>query len=168
MRLKLFLPVILCLTVFNHAMGATSVCCDQKVIDGQPCQCYSDATGSCAGCSSASGSGCTNCTGTDWTPASTTGYESRKKAICMTGSCSQLLEFRCSAGYYGESTNGTSGCTRCPRLLGKSFWVYGISPAGAAAITQCYFPKGTTNDTGPLDQSGTYVFTADCYYNGGL
>jgi hypothetical protein len=33
--------------------------------------------------------------------------------------------------------------------------------AGSTVITSCYLPSGTTG----TDTSGTYTYTADCYYS---
>ncbi|MDR0726706.1 MAG: hypothetical protein LBF37_01445 [Rickettsiales bacterium] len=52
-----------------------------------------------------------------------------------------MTAYRCAAGYYGSSTNGSSGCTLCPSG--------GTSAAGSIVITQCYaFPSSDTDTTG--------------------
>ena len=95
---------------------------------------------------------CTNCSSTSWS-ALRTGYESRIRATCNCGICDKTTQYRCAAGYYGITTNGSSGCTRCPNS--------GSSVAGSTVITSCYLPSGTTGS----DSSGTYTYTADCYYS---
>ena len=90
---------------------------------------------------------------TSWSTVKT-GYE--KRTVCNNG-CG-TVEYRCAAGYYGASTNGSSGCTICPSSGG----VAGKSVAGSnTEITSCYIPANT-----PLsDSTGTYQYTSDCYYS---
>lgn len=99
--------------------------------------------------------GCTNC-GTGAWAAGNTGYEKRSVGTCNCNTCTYTTEYRCAAGYYGASTNGTSGCTRCPSSGG----VYGTSAAGSTAITSCYIPANSSM----TDSTGTYTFTTNCYY----
>lgn len=126
------------------------------------CGCYSDSdcggdpsygciNNRCAKCKSCSGAS----TGT-WT-AHITGYEKRtvKKCSC-NGTLTTGTEYRCAAGYYGTTSNGTSGCTRCPASGG----IYGTSAAGSTAITACYLPSGTAFS----DAAGSGTYTGDCYY----
>lgn len=61
--------------------------------------------------------------------------------------------YRCAAGYYGSSTNGSSGCSKCPSP--------GTSDAGATSITSCYIKSGTTG----TETNGTYIYTSNCYYS---
>lgn len=126
------------------------------------CGCYSDSdcgstseygciNNRCAKCKSCSGAS----TGT-WTPHST-GYQKRTVTTCnCNGTLTTHTEYRCDTGYYGTTSNGTSGCTRCP----SSGDIYGSSVASSISITKCYLPSGTgfSNSTG----SGTY--TDNCYY----
>ncbi len=87
-----------------------------------------------------------------------TGYQYKTNRSCSDSTtCSTQIVYRCATGYYGTSTNGTSGCTRCLSSGG----VYGTSIAGNnAAITKCYLPSGTSFS----DSSGSGEYTADCYY----
>ncbi len=62
----------------------------------------------------------------------------------------------CNAGYY--KTGNT--CVRCAYQDG----VFGTSPAGSTDDTACYVPPNTNL----TDTSGTYIFTNNCYYSGGL
>lgn len=99
--------------------------------------------------------GCTNgCSTTEWT-AKSTGYEVRD--YCNTTNCSTTKQYRCAVGYYGSSTNGTSGCTRCSASGG----VYGTTAAaGSTVITSCYIPSGSSFS----DSSGSGTYTENCYY----
>lgn len=102
----------------------------------------------------------TTCVSTDWA-ALRTGYESRKQC----NACQQSTQYRCAAGYYGSSSNGTSGCTQCPTWTGvyttsaKTTLARGTSSAGATTITGCYIVAGTYYDT-----SGTLKTTGNCTY----
>lgn len=99
--------------------------------------------------------GCTNgCSTTAWT-AKSTGYEMRD--YCNTTNCTTTKQYRCAVGYYGTSTNGTSGCTRCPASGG----VYGTTAAaGSTVITSCYIPSGSSFS----DSTGSGTYTGNCYY----
>lgn len=84
------------------------------------------------------------------------GYESHTVRTCNTFNCvcMERTQYRCAAGYYGSSINGTSGCTRCPSSGG----VYGTSVADSnIKITDCYM-------TGGSDDTGTFTYTSKCYY----
>ncbi|MCM1294338.1 MAG: hypothetical protein NC311_02140 [Muribaculaceae bacterium] len=102
----------------------------------------------------------TTCSTTSWVSLRT-GYESRK--YCNV--CSQSTQYQCAAGYYGSSSNGTSGCTQCPTWTdvyttsAKTTQVRGTSAAGATAITGCYVAAGTYYDT-----TGTLKTTGNCAY----
>ncbi len=97
---------------------------------------------------------CSDCTTSAWT-AGNTGYQKRTYASCNTATCvcTKRTQYQCAAGYYGTSSNGTSGCSRCPSN--------GSSTAGATAITSCYLPSGTTGS----DSTGSYTYTSNCYYS---
>lgn len=76
-----------------------------------------------------------------------TGYQRRLVSYNPDCDTSTDYQYQCAAGYYGSSTNGTSGCTRCP-LICNSTDLRGTSPAGATSVTQCCAPVGATgNDT---------------------
>ena len=161
MKPKFFMSVILCSTAVNtcYALSTAKLCCDMAYVEGTPCKCYADSSGSCAHCS-VSGGGCTDCDSTDWAPTGTAGYESRINALCMlmTGKCNKTTEYRCAAGYYGKSMNGTSGCTRCPSSGG----VYGTNTAGENTdIKSCCIPANRTM----TDTKGTFTFTDECCYS---
>lgn len=97
---------------------------------------------------------CPNCNSTNWEDITEPkGYAKRTVATCINSNCEKKLEYRCSAGYYGSSTNGTTGCTACPNG--------GTSVAGSnTSITSCYLPTGTKFS----DTSGSGEYTENCYY----
>lgn len=89
------------------------------------------------------------------------GYEQQttRSCECYSGSpvCKEYTSYRCAVGYWGTSSNGTSGCTRCPSSGG----VYGTTKsAGSRLITACYIPSGSAFG----DTSGSGTYTGDCYY----
>ena len=110
----------------------------------------------------------TTCAPTSWT-ALRTGYETRTNRTCSatgtSGTCNSTTQYRCAAGYYGSSTNGTSGCTQCPQWSGvytnsgKTTLARGTSSAGTTAITGCYVAPGTY-----YDATGTFKTTSNCAY----
>ena len=109
-----------------------------------------------------------NCASTNWV-AKSTGYETRTYRSCSatgtSGTCNSTTQYRCAAGYYGSSTNGTSGCTQCPQWTGvytnsgKTTLARGTSSAGTTAITGCYVAPGTY-----YDATGTFKTTTNCAY----
>ena len=99
--------------------------------------------------------GCTDCNSTEWA-AVRVGYERRTVATCNCNTCSKSVQYRCAAGYYGTSTNGSSGCTPCPSLDGVS----ATSSAGNKLIGNCYIPAEKLIE----DNAGKYFFTTNCYY----
>lgn len=111
----------------------------------------------------------TTCASTSWT-AKGTGYETRINRTCSatgaSGTCNSITEYRCAAGYYGSSTNGTSGCTQCPQWTGvytnpdKTTLARGTSSAGTTAITGCYVTPGTY-----YGAIGTFKTTSNCAYS---
>ncbi|MDE6481740.1 MAG: hypothetical protein K2L25_02890 [Alphaproteobacteria bacterium] len=103
----------------------------------------------CDACDSAS------CTGDTTYIAHGAGYESKstRTCSCLNGCKVTSTSYRCAAGYYGTSTNGTTGCTACPNG--------GTSVAGSnTSITSCYLPTGTKFS----DPSGSGDYTGNCYY----
>ncbi len=127
-----------------------------------PCGCFGDAdcktsgygciNGQCAKCRS-----CTNCTSSNTWDSVATGYQRRTTKTCgCDGTCNTSYSYRCAPGYFGNSYNGTSGCTRCPTDGG----VTGTSVAGTTARTGCYVGANTTG----RDNSGAFEFTGNSYY----
>lgn len=102
---------------------------------------------------------------TDWSTHSR-GYETRVYEYCSSATtCRKTTQYRCAAGYYGSSLDGTSGCTACPdRILGAT-----TTPATGGAgvvnrtfISDCHFPPNKNiNDL----LEGTYQYTEPCYYS---
>ncbi|MDE5616056.1 MAG: hypothetical protein K2I81_04470 [Alphaproteobacteria bacterium] len=121
-------------------------------------------TGRLAGCSNEASfytciencNGCTNCTSDTIWSAANTGYQKKTTRTCNCNTCYETVAYQCAPGYYGKSTNGTSGCTRCPASGG----IYGTTVAGATEITSCHIPANTTMS----DDTGAYTFTSDCFY----
>ncbi len=111
-----------------------------------PCGCTSDSdcdgpgwgciNGQCQTCRT-----CSNCNTTSWTNGNT-GYQTRtvRTCGCTTGQCTSNTEYRCAPGYYGTTSNGSTGCSRCSADSG----VYGTTAAGSTARTNCYIETGTT------------------------
>lgn len=93
---------------------------------------------------------------TDWTSTGT-GYIKRSSQRCNCGRCMVLsTSYACAAGYYGTSTDGATGCTRCPAYPGG----YGTSNIQSDVRTKCYIPVNATGS----DNSGTYKYTDKCNY----
>ncbi len=100
--------------------------------------------------------GCTNCTSDVNWAAGNTGYQFKVSRSCDCNTCIESTAYRCASGYYGTSTNGTSGCSQCPSSGG----INGMSDAGSTEITSCYLPSGTTGS----DSTGSWTYTDNCYY----
>lgn len=99
--------------------------------------------------------GCSGCTSTDWA-ALRTGYQSRTVATCSCTTCIKKTEYRCASGFYGTSTNGTSGCTQCP----SDGTIVGTSAAGSTERTSCYIAAGTTFS----ESEGDGLYSGTSYY----
>ena len=76
--------------------------------------------------------------------------------VLNPNTCKTKTEYACNAGYYGTTTNGLSGCARCPSSDG----IYGSSLTASTAITLCYMPSGTTGS----DTTGAFTYTGNSYY----
>lgn len=110
------------------------------------------------------------CTANTSCAAYSTGYQKCTTTSCTpdfyTATCTSSTKttYRCAAGYYGSSTNGTSGCTRCPYVgtnaLNQMTLVYGTSTAGSTSQTSCY----ASTSSSIKDTSGIYQYTNNCYY----
>lgn len=99
--------------------------------------------------------GCTDCSSK--TESLGAGYQKVTTRRCECSTCKTLsTSYQCTAGYYGRTTNGTSGCTRCPAKDG----VYGTSPVNSSAVTACYIPANSTAS----DTKGGYKHTDKCNY----
>ena len=146
------IPIFISSTTF--AVAGIRGICDGGPSDGLACSVDTDCPGgTCVMAGGGTTCTATNCVSSAWT-AYATGYERRTYRYCSTSTkCTSSTQYRCAAGYYGRTINGSSGCTRCPNS--------GSSVAGSIVITSCYLPSGTTG----TDTSGTYTYTADCYYS---
>lgn len=112
---------------------------------GYICQNYN-----CVACT-----GCSDCNNVSWT-AYSTGYQRQTNATCNCNTCTKTYTYRCAPGYYGTTSNGTSGCSRCPTENN----ITGTSAAGATARTSCYIASGTSfNET-----SGQGTYAGNSYY----
>ena len=96
--------------------------------------------------------GCTNCVSDSNFSSYSAGYQRKATRTCDCETCRTTYSYRCAAGYYGSSSNGTSGCSPCPSG--------GTSSAGTTSATGCYIPSGTTGS----DATGTYKYTSNCYW----
>lgn len=158
-----FGAVFFCMASANGVTGACfsqGMACTYKIGEDDPC---------CPGLGCGGGSmngtmvngicmeciGCSGCSSTDWITIRT-GYEQRTQATCDCNTCTKTVQYRCAAGYYGTTTNGTSGCTPCPALDGVS----GTSSAGNTLVSNCYIPENTVIK----DSYGTYTLVSKCYY----
>lgn len=102
---------------------------------------------------------CSSCTDTGTWTAKGTGYEQRTGKGCdcsgSTAVCKNTTHYRCAKGWYGTTTNGTSGCTQCPSS-GTT------KDGGADSISDCYLPGDTTYS----NTYGKYAYKCDCPYDG--
>lgn len=105
------------------------------------------------------------------------GYE-----LCL-GFYYTRTEYRCIAGYYGNPTNTSSGCTACPAnatcpagattfSCNQGYYkngsgctactAPGTTSVGAVAQTSCFIPSGTTGSDG----TGWYSYVGNSYWCG--
>ena len=131
---------------------------------------------------------CTSCkTSTRTANGITTTTNRNMTATCsnchVTPSCKiTSTTYKCASGYYGTATSAFAGCTKCPTnatCAGGNGSTYvcnsgtyktssgcascpwpGTSAAGSTSISSCYIRSGTLGS----DDSGSYKYTADCYY----
>lgn len=108
---------------------------------------------------------CDNCISIDWTD-SAVGYQRYTSKVCNSdSSCSVSYSYRCAVGYWGTSSNGTSGCSLCPEWTGvytnsaRTTNVRGTSSVGTTEITGCYVASGTYYDV-----TGTFNTNGNCPY----
>ena len=108
---------------------------------------------------------CSTCGGcvsdTDWIDADN-GYMKKSTRQCKnllgTDACmTTKTEYQCAAGYYGNPTSATSGCTKCPS---SATGVAGLSPAGATSESQCYInaEEKICDDSGCFKCSANYEY----------
>lgn len=137
-----------------------------------PCSCWEDSQcgtsgwgcidGECQKCKT-----CSNCTGSNTWEAANTGYQRKARKQCACdGTCNVYYDYRCAAGYYGTSANGTYGCTQCPEATdiytdsARTILARGTSAVGTTSQAECYLPAGTY-----YDASGVFTVTGtSCKY----
>lgn len=100
---------------------------------------------------------CSSCTSDSSYSNYSTGYQRQAVRSCDcssgTATCKTTYQYRCAAGYYGSSTNGTSGCSKCTSS--------GTSDLGDNATqSKCYLTAGTSMSDG----TGTYTCSDKSYY----
>lgn len=102
---------------------------------------------------------------------------------CLGQGTYTFTQYRCASGYYGTPTRASGDCKACPAnsacdagsttiVCSKGYYGSGTSCAqcpgggttsttGAASVTQCCLPSGTTFS----DTTGSGVYTAQCCYS---
>ena len=179
--LKLIAVGALCVPIGPGAYGALN-CCNMGLC---PISCSSVSYDS--RCTNTTF--CTSCktstrTANGVTTTTTRSMTSTCSSSChVTPSCNiTSTTYKCASGYYGTATSAFAGCTKCPNNAtcaggnGSTFvcnsgtyktssgcascpWP-GTSAAGSTSISSCYIRSGTLGS----DDSGSYKYTADCYY----
>lgn len=110
---------------------------------------------------------CTGCTSdASWSSAGT-GYMKKVTRTCDCGVCKESTAYQCASGYWGSSTNGTSGCSQCPTWSGvytnsaRTTLARGTCSSGVTGITGCYVIPGTF-----YDATGTFTISNyPCMYS---
>lgn len=83
-----------------------------------------------------------------------TGYE--RRSVTRPTGCNNAssYQYRCAAGYYGSSSNGTSGCTKCPSVCDN---VQTTSTAGSnTTVGTCCAAAGSRG----TDAKGAFKLTS--------
>lgn len=163
---KTFLFILaICITTCpgtSHAGGSAECASSNDCRDGFYCDLINYA-GKCVpypDCTDA----CSTCTDSNWSHNSelSPGYQSKTTATCnpLTCACIKKITYRCDIGYYGVSSDGKTGCTRCPT---DADGLIGFSNAGAILQTECYIVSGTTfaNNTGSGIYNGNSYWCAN-------
>ena len=91
----------------------------------------------------------------DFVATGNAGYE--KKTTCTSSGLS-ATQYRCAAGWYGSSSNGTTGCTKCPSSNESTATAQ--SAAGTTDISGCYIPAGNSFSDG----AGAGKYASNCGY----
>ncbi len=78
----------------------------------------------------------------------------RSSCLDSGAGCAMGTAYACARGYYGKTTNGTSGCTRCPDDGTSDVW-----RMGGFDIEDCFLDVGEHSD-----ERGTYYLSKPCYY----
>ena len=164
----------------SGACNSTSACANYFQTGGsnhQPYVYWNDACGTHAYViwQHAMGCRCCNCEeicfgiATQQWVASGTGRERQQtrtwncncnNSTCSANSWTNTNTYRCASGYYGAGTTSSLVCTQCPKAdftkeNGDEVW--GTSPAGSTAQTDCYVQAGTYKD-----DVGTFNIEAKC------
>lgn len=145
---------------FHFASGKIGDQCtyNRHCVSGA-CTCNAGFPNCLGNCIEDCSGGCSDCASTAWS-ANGIGYETRQYAICDCKTCNKSIQYRCASGYYGTTTNGESGCLRCPVSGG----IYGSSDAGSTDISACYIPSTAIMSFSDAYGSGTMQFQENCYY----
>ncbi len=98
----------------------------------------------------------TNCVSDSSWSNGNTGYQKKTSRSCISNRCQETTSYRCADGYYGSSSNGSSGCSRCPYADGY----YGSSSAGSTSQTSCYMPSGRSGS----DTTGQFTYAGNSYW----
>lgn len=118
-----------------------------------------------------------NCQSSDWTTLRT-GYETRIYRYCSTSTnCASETQYRCAKNYYGSSSNGTSGCSKCDsspdntayeennKYVSTGSKAPGLTMGGGASSkTSCYIPP-LGGSYSYMDSTGIYEFNSNCYWS---
>ena len=97
----------------------------------------------CTSDSQCSGDSSTYCSGA---------YCTKYTGKCENYSCkSKVSGYSCNAGYYGNPTSASSGCTACESGA--------TSPVGSTSHTACCYPSGTTFSN---DGKGSGKYSSAC------
>ncbi len=103
---------------------------------------------------------CSNCE-PQYNVTNGTGYlkDINRYCSCSTGvaTCKSSTTYKCAAGYYGTTSNGTSGCTKCPSGPNGETTTSAVN--NNSTIAKCYIPSGTTGSDG----TGSFKYSPACY-----
>ena len=160
-------------TNFILPIGVFAILTTMPNIANAECSGGTNAGATCTVNSQCPGGKCVNVSGGGITPTfctpetckpTTTGWgscgfgansyvECEETAECVGSLCVRGTNYRCVAGAYGNpSASNKTACAPCPSP--------GTSAAGSTSQSDCYIPAGTTGS----DSTGTYKYTANCYY----
>ncbi len=119
-----------------------------------------------------------NCKSSSWA-SHRTGYENRTYRYCASSSnCVAETQYRCAQNYYGSTTNGTSGCTKCSDSIDYTAYIADngkyvssgktqpgyTAGAGTTSRTACYIPA-LGGSMSYMDSTGVYEYNGNCYWS---
>ncbi|MDE5616015.1 MAG: hypothetical protein K2I81_04265 [Alphaproteobacteria bacterium] len=118
-----------------------------------------------------------NCQSSAWTTLRT-GYETRTYRYCSTTTnCASETQYRCAQNYYGSTTNGTSGCSKCDSSPDNTAYEENnkyvstgskepgrTMGGGTSSKTSCYIPP-LGGSYSYMDSTGVYEFNGNCYWS---